>query len=532
MATEKLGVQMRGPIIDVLTLDHVLDENMSSYSLESVSNRRTSLKNIKDLAMNMRNDLVNAGDDVVIQYNGVDSDATLRSYNVMSEFYKKQRRQANYYKYFMVPVQTMLADAYRCGCLVDTDTLKASEDELSVLVEKIRVSAISKLPKHVRESYSDKKLNLNSRTLIEAAFKAFGLSSGKKTKTNKESFDEEALACISHPFVSDLKEHRKASKILSSYVQSIYKHIRADGRIHPSTLIFTTTGRTSMVDPAVQTFPRSGKYAKHCKGAIIADPGFVLCARDLSQSELRITGWLADDANILKALREGLDLHRKTAAIVAEVSPDEVTKDMRQSAKGYNFGLIYGISAEGLVAYMFHEYGIKINLTTAQKARARFFSRPDGYYSLPEYYEHVIEDLYRGGYVESCIGRRRHLLDVYSSDYGLVERAKRQAINFRSQSFSSDLGLIGMFLFWKRIKKLGWDKDKVKLLWFIHDAVMFQCRREMVSECMGMLKIAMEVDAPEYINKYLTDKVVDYPILSDGKTGANWFEMTDWHDNV
>ncbi|MCX7770220.1 MAG: DNA polymerase [Proteobacteria bacterium] len=106
--------------------------------------------------------------------------------------------------------------------------------------------------------------------------------------------------------------------------------------------------------------------------------------------------------------------------------------------------------------------------------------------------------------------------------------AERQAINFRIQNFSSDLGLLGMYLFWEKLKERRW-LDKVKPFWFIHDAILFQAKKEVFDEAMGLLKECLEVETKKYIKEYFGIEI-GYPIESEGKFGLNWGEMEKYKD--
>jgi DNA polymerase-1 len=66
---------------------------------------------------------------------------------------------------------------------------------------------------------------------------------------------------------------------------------------------------------------------------------------DYSQIELRIMAHLSQDAGLLGAFAEGLDVHSATAAEVFGVDINQVSGDQRRKAKAINFGLIYGMSA-------------------------------------------------------------------------------------------------------------------------------------------------------------------------------------------
>jgi DNA polymerase-1 len=284
----------------------------------------------------------------------------------------------------------------------------------------------------------------------------------------------------------------------------------------------TVTGRSAVLNPPIQTYPVRSDWSYLIRECFIPDPGWLLASRDLSQSELRIAGWLANDTNILKAICNGIDLHTMTASILNDISIELVTKEMRQKAKPINFGLIYGLSAKSLQAYLWEEYDIRATQEECAEIRRKFFAYPNGYYGLTNYYAAISNELRTKGYVESVLGRRRRF-PMAKNSQDFLGQIERQAINFPVQSFSSDLALIGMMLFRKALIKHGLDAD-VKPMWFIHDSIIFQAKKRSMKYAMEILKVCMEIYAPAYIKKYFGVKI-GYPVESEGKIGNSWQEI-------
>ncbi|MEM1684576.1 MAG: DNA polymerase, partial [Nanopusillaceae archaeon] len=108
-----------------------------------------------------------------------------------------------------------------------------------------------------------------------------------------------------------------------------------------------------------------------------------------------------------------------------------------------------------------------------------------------------------------------------------INRVYRQAINFPVQSFSSDLTLIGSYLFWEKIK----DRDDVRLLWMIHDSVFFMAREEVFDEVMALLKHCLEKESVAYIKAYFRVEV-GYPVESEGKVGSSWADLQEYTDAI
>ncbi len=94
---------------------------------------------------------------------------------------------------------------------------------------------------------------------------------------------------------------------------------------------------------------------------------------DYGQIELRVAAILSGDAAILAAYANGEDLHEKTAAAVAGVEPDDVSKAQRQEAKAINFGLLFGQGPLGLARYARASYGVEMGEQEAAEAHRAFF---------------------------------------------------------------------------------------------------------------------------------------------------------------
>lgn len=521
IARKHLGVRIAGNVIDVLLMDHTYDENNDSYSLQAVANRRTPLSNIKKLSEGFRENLFNAPDDVVVRYNGVDTDATLRIFNNL----KNKIENKSYYNYFLQPVQNMFSDIVFNGCLVDVKKLATNEIKLEKILKEINEDLKSTMPESLAKDFSVSKPRALSRYLFTEEGLNLKPDSNFMTATGLWSTSKEHLKTFSNnENVQKILEWKSISKLLTTYITPLYSSLfkwNKKYKVYPFlSLIMTKTGRSVMLNPPIQIYPVRSKYANYIRECFVADKNNVFIKRDLSQSEIRIMGWLSGDRNILKAINEGIDIHTKTASIINNVSVKDVTKEMRQKAKGINFGLLYGMSAEGLVDYLRDEYSIIITLEEAKRFRHLFFSKPKGYYGLPEYYEEIERKVCYEGKLVSPLGRIRRLPEALTDNSQLRNKAIRQAINFPAQSFSSDLGLIGMYLFWESVK----DKQEVKPMWFIHDAVIIQCPEKLANEMSELLRICMEEKSKEYIKGKFNLKV-GYPIKTDVKIGYNWSEI-------
>ncbi len=182
-------------------------------------------------------------------------------------------------------------------------------------------------------------------------FDRLGLPRQRKIKTGY-STDAKTLESLRehHPIVGHLLNHRELSKLMSTYLLALPQCVDArTGRLHTTFhQTVAATGRLSSSDPNLQNIPVRTALGAQIRQCFAAEPGNLLVVVDYSQIELHIMAVLAGEPALLEALARGEDIHRRTAAEVFGMAPDEVDTTHRRYAKAVNFGIMYGISAFGL----------------------------------------------------------------------------------------------------------------------------------------------------------------------------------------
>lgn len=209
---------------------------------------------------------------------------------------------------------------------------------------------------------------------------------------------EESLAAHrDHPLVSALLAYREHKKRLSTYGGSWLEYLHpTTGRIHPSwRQIGAASGRMACSSPNLQQVPREPAY----RACFRAPEGRVLVKADYSQIELRLAAQIAGEKRMIEAFQRGEDLHALTAKLVTG-KPEPARAD-RQLAKALNFGLLYGLGAEGLRTYARSGYGVELSTQEAAKLRERFFQ---SYPGLRAWHRSQPEGLSE---VRTLTGRRR-----------------------------------------------------------------------------------------------------------------------------
>ena len=262
-----------------------------------------------------------------------------------------------------------------------------------------------------------------------------------------------------------------------------WQHLIGGDVMHPFfRLDNTVTGRSSS---NLQNVPkRDPVMAKAFRQCFKARPGNVIIECDLSQAELRIMAWASKEQNMLRIYREGGDIHKFTAAAIAGVSHEEVTKALRQQAKAVNFGLIYLMWWKALMDYAKTNYQVNMTEKQAEAAYQRFFILYPG---VAAYQKATVAFVKENGYVRALHGSLRRLPSINSDNEGIRKECERQSVNSPIQRFGSDIGLMGLARFARDC-----PKDKMWPVAFIHDAVVVECKAEYALEAASALRFYMQ----------------------------------------
>lgn len=475
---EKWGLLSTAFKMDTTLVGSLLDENRSN-SLNTHAKVYTSLGGYDDSFNTRYNkarmDLV--PDDDLLTYAGGDTDATLRVSEAQLKELSRDRKLRNFYQTVLHPASVAFEAMERRGIHVNVDHYMKLQEELETELEFLNDRAMGLVPRRLRLKYKDNLSLTRSKILTDFLFTPRGLNLKPKLYTNKAPKDspgpEFASTAMKHlnlfsdhpeagPFIQSLQDYGKAKKTLSTYVIGFMKHLKADGKLHPTAILHkgsfgddggdsgTVTGRLAFKDPAFQTLPKHTPWAPRLREGYEAPPGYVVVSWDYSQGELRITACVANEPNMIQSYRDGIDLHLRTGAQLNGIELQEALgmkssndavqkariKKIRQGGKAGNFGLIYGMSAAGYQAYAFYTYGVELSLEEAEQQRDAFFHL---YARIPDWHKEYKAFAHQHSYIRSPLGRVRHLPMIHSRDSQLRSTAERQSINSPVQATLSDM---------------------------------------------------------------------------------------------
>ena len=371
---------------------------------------------------------------------------------------------------------------------------------------------IDELAKSIHR-HADRSFNIASpKQLGEILFDHLGLADkAKKTKTGQYKTDEQTLATLEgkHPIITDILSWREATKLKSTYLDALPTHIvRETGRIHTHFhQLVAATGRLASSDPNLQNIPVRSEAGRKIRKAFvprksqISNLKFEILSCDYSQIELRVMAALANDATMIEAFRNNTDIHTITASKVFVVEPENVTSDMRRTAKMVNFGIIYGISAFGL------SQRLAIPRAEASAIIEAYFRE---YPAIKEFMERTVSEARECGYVETLSGRRRYFPDLNSGNQNIRGNAERSAINTPIQGTAADMIKLAMI----RIDTLLREKPyRTKMLLQVHDELVFDLaldeKEELVPKILEIMCGALPL--PHNV-----------PVQVEHGTGPNW----------
>jgi DNA polymerase-1 len=427
-----------------------------------------------------------------------DADVTLQLWNIFEPKLEESGQSKVFYE-IETPLLPVLLSMELEGISMSSATLK----EIGASIE----GHITNLQNSVFDA-AGREFNLNSpKQLGEVLFDEIKLvEKPKRTKTGQYATNEQVLSALSakHPIVSDLLEYRQLSKLRSTYIQALPEDIDPKtGRVHTHYgQVQTATGRLTSNDPNLQNIPVRSPKGREIRKAFVPREGWKLLAADYSQIELRILAALTGDIGLLKAFKEGQDIHTATAAKIFEVSPEDVTRDQRGTAKMVNFGIPYGISAFGLAQRLG-----TVSRSEAQEIIDSYFAQFPG---IPDYMDAQRESAKSKGYVETICGRRRHLRDINSSNGTIRAAAERNAINMPIQGTAADMIKIAMVRVQKSISEAGLES---RMLLQVHDELVFDVHPDEEDALRKIVTVGM-VGAIE----------LACPIEVEIGIGENWLE--------
>lgn len=336
-----------------------------------------------------------------------------------------------------------------------------------------------------------------------------------------------------HPLAGAVLEYRMLAKLQGTYVENMPDWVDHRSRVHTTLKQGgAVTNRLASSDPNLQNIPAKTDLGKQiremfvagfwgdcdplcCMDSLISVPvpdlpaqfPMTLLVADYKQLEMRIMAHFSEDEQMIKAIKDGLDLHCWTGHLAQEVlkragvakfdftyedlvaakekeergeplsSREKALVAIRSAMKAVGFGLIYGIGAVKLG----RQLGLPVTESVNRSSQRLMYkcaqaeTMIDGYFAAYSGVKRFIDETHthceKHLEVQTYLGRPRRLPDILSDERGIAAQARRQSVNSIIQGSAADIVNEAMFLCESdaELRRLG-----VRMLLQVHDELIFE----------------------------------------------------------
>ncbi len=434
-------------------------------------------------------------------YAAADAEVTLRLIPLLKEKMQKTN-STGIFNTIEMPLVPVLLKMEQEGISLDIDFFKRFSAEIG---ERLRL-----IEDEVHQAVGH-AFNLNStQQLSKVLFEDLKLEPPDRNKRTSSGHFSTSAAVLDelkghHVVVDLLLEYRELSKLKSTYLDALPQQINPrDNRVHTSfNQTGSVTGRLASSDPNLQNIPTRTETGRQVRLGFIAAPGHRLLSVDYSQIELRIVAHMSGDEAMLKAFRDGQDIHATTAAAIYDLPLEQVTKEQRRHAKAINFGLIYGMSAFGL------SRSTDLTLGEAENFVRDYFEHFPG---VKKYLDQIRVLAARQGYVETMLGRRRYFPNLANPlNQMMRNREEREAINAPIQGTAADIMKIAMIRVQRALEE---SASRARMILQVHDELVLEVPENEIALTSQLVRGIMEAAYK-----------LDIPLLTEARSGVNWGSM-------
>ena len=431
----------------------------------------------------------------------------------------------HYWDYEEPQIKSLFA-VERRGIQVDVEHLQHVAEELQKDMEEA-AREISRLAGYPLNPNSTKQMG-------KWLFEDLGFNPLGRTATGAPQVDEATLNHFAAKGVEGCilaVKYKKASKLKGTYALGLLKWVHTDGRIRTSYSPLKVTGRLGSSEPNLQNIPRPNWDVKKIRAAFIPDcEDDILLVVDYGQLEMRVLASLCEgygDSTMADGIRAGLDMHSFTGAKMLGITYEDFVKQknagvesilaVRQAAKAINFGIVYGIAAQGLSVQLTEALGRYVGEGEAQEYINTYFEAFPG---VQEYMRQQRSAARNIGYVMTIAGRRRRLSAARSKRPAERSYAYRQAINAPVQGSAADIVKAAMI-------EIEEDEELAELGY----STRMQVHDEFVGNVKGGAKdpgkVQRCVTRIKTIMERMFQEILTVPLIADPAIVPNWSAAKD-----
>jgi DNA polymerase-1 len=500
---------------DTMLMSYALDENGGVHDLETVSCDVLGAPDYKYMIQpylpNKQASYELVPPKILAAYQAIDTSNTAQIRSIYRERVQRDPALDKLYVDTLIPASEMLAQVEHNG--ICTDPERIDENEVYFADMKADIGAqINEMIGYSINAGSPKQVS-------HLLYRRMRLPNKRKGST-----DEKALKWLQerteHPIFALILKHRKAVKMAGTYVKGLRVHVDPiTQRIHATFLIHgTRTGRLACRNPNLQNPPRGPQI----RGTFVAAEGYELVEVDLSQAELRSLAALSDDPALCEVFLSGGSPHKDLSIYLSSVGsyePDweeryaKYSKDPENplwlpakeeytKSKNVNFGIMYGITAFGLMG--------EIN-DTKEVAQEMLDGWSTRYHVAQEFIDKCRATPLKNQIITTCFGRKKRVGIVSRQNLNFLQN---EAANFPHQSIASDITLTAAIRTEPTLRSWG-----VRIVNLIHDSILMEVPITPQNETRGR--------AIRLVGDAMTQVPIDYgitrvPFLTEAEVGHRW----------
>lgn len=208
----------------------------------------------------------------------------------------------------------------------------------------------------------------------------------------------------------------------------------------------------------------------------------------------------------------GIDPHGSTAVELMEL---ELTKDNRQSAKTFNFRIIFADEHSAAYAFFMDYRMPRFSQKKWDKIVESFYQK---YAGFSKAHQAWVREVQKTGQLRGPTGRV-WVFDKYAKRGGYKDYNKAQIYNYKVQGTAGDIMKLAGVYVRKRIKHLP-----ILLTNTVHDSLILDARTEEAAHEGGRICFETFNELPDLVYKHFKWRM-PVPITGEIEVGSNWKDI-------
>lgn len=429
-----------------------------------------------------------------------------------------EEKLLNLFRYLECPLLDTICQMGQTGICIDKTKLQSLSTYLAKRLSVVEREAASILgrpvllssPVQLRHILYD-ELRLDEKVPNKMS---------RTAATKEKSTSEDCLLKLVdlHPLPQIILDHRKLSKIKSTYVDGLNQYMRF-GKLYPSwDQTSASTGRLAAFNPNVQSFPKDSidnESAHSVREIIIPSSGFQFVAVDFCSIELRILAHFAKDQELLDMFNGQGDIFITLTASWKNIPLESVTSIDRNKTKRVCYAIIYGVGIPKLSQIL------QISMSEAKSLMNSFLAK---FQNISKFTNAVIRRAKDTKKLRTILNRLRHFPDINQSNFALRKSIERQAVNFVIQGSAADICKVSMLKLSEHLRAN--QHINARLLIQIHDELLYEVYHENVNSFARAIYHILE--SPEFTSEIH----LSVPLKVKVEVGDSWGSMHEFEGDA